>query len=550
MKRVLKLSLLTILFLAASSSLSFADPREGEVPLFEDLGNHHHRVSTDSELAQRYFDQGLTLTYAFNHPEAIRAFREAARHDPNLAMAWWGVAYALGPNINAPMPEAAVPEAYAALQKARELAPRASERERAYIEALSKRYAPQPVADRGPLDRAYAEAMKDVANRYPDDLDAATLYAEAIMDTMPWDYWSSDGAPRPATGELLAVLESVMKRNPNHPGANHYYIHAVEASPTPERGLDSALRMGELVPGAGHLVHMPAHIYLQLGRYHQASLANEAAAGVDDAYISRTGAHSFYTMMYTPHNYHFLWYSKAMEGRSAEAIEAARQVSSRVPAEMARKEPMLEVFVPVPLFALARFGMWDEILAEPKPPADLPYPTAVWHYARGLALTAKGRPADAVAEADALTTIAGSEAIREREIPALYAASQLAIAKDVLWGEIAGDLGRIEQSLRFLQAAVDKQDVLPYMEPPYWYYPVRESLGAALLGAGRAGEAEAVFRRDLKDHPHSGRSLFGLERSLLAQGRDEEAQEVHRAFARAWANADVNVGTTAAVQVR
>lgn len=535
-----------LLLLALPLSLPAAEePPGGGVPLFGNLGTYRHPVTTDSELAQHYFDQGLTLVYAFNHPEAIRSFREAARLDPGMAMAWWGIAYALGPNINAPMPDAAVPEAWAALRKAQQLSDRASERERAYIQALSRRYAPEPVADRAPLDKAFAEAMGEVARRYPADLDAATLHAEAIMDTMPWDYWTREGAPRPATLELLATLEGVLKRNPDHPGANHYYIHAIEASPYPERGLDSALRLHDLVPGAGHLVHMPAHIYLRMGRYHQAAQANEAAVGVDEAYIARTGAQTPYTMMYYPHNYHFLWYATSMEGRSADSIEAARRVAAKVPVEMARKEPGLEIFVPVPLFALARFGKWDEILAEPRPAADLPYATAVWHYARGLALAAKGRTQEAQAEADALEKLAATPPIREREIPAFYAASQLAIARDVLRGEIAGRLGRSDESIRLLRGAVEAQERLPYMEPPYWYYPVRQSLGVALLDAGRPAEAEEVFRRDLKEHPNNGWSLFGLQQSLQAQGRDEEAREAGHAFARAWAGADVKLTAAA-----
>jgi tetratricopeptide (TPR) repeat protein len=536
------------IFLPLVLSLLVTAPVWGEapaVPLLEGMGSHHHAITTNSDLTQRYFDQGLALVYSFNHPEAIRSFQEAARHDPNCAMCWWGVALALGPNINAPMADEAVPEAYAALTKAQNLAGQASEREQAYIRALATRYSPEPVADRGALDRAYADAMRDLARRYPDDLDAATLFAEAVMDTMPWDYWTADGKPRPGTEELVATLEKVLARKPDHLGANHYYIHAVEASPDPDRGLASAERLGRLAPGAGHIVHMPAHIYLRTGRYDQAVTVNRQAVAVDEAYIEQTGAHNFYTMMYYPHNYHFLWYAAAMVGRSAEAIAAAHRLPEVMPAEMVRQEPAMEVFYPVPLFALARFGRWDEILTAPQPPADFPYATAIWHYARGMALAAQGKPAEAAAEAENLERIAGSEPIRALEVPAFYAASQLEIATKVLQGEIAAAEGRGDDRIRLLREAVDAQDKLPYMEPPYWYYPVRQSLGAALLQAKRPAEAETVYRQDLAQNKGNGWSLFGLMQSLRAQGRRDEAQRVEQDFVHAWRDADVELHASA-----
>ncbi len=539
----MKKILLTLILILLATPMVWG--QEPAAPLLEGMGNHHHAITTDSELTQRYFDQGLTLVYAFNHPAAIRSFEEAARHDPQCAMCWWGVALALGPNINAPMADEAAPQAYAALQKALELSEHASEREQAYIRALSARYAPEPVADRSALDRAYADAMRELAARYPDDLDAATLFAEAVMDTMPWDYWTEDGEPRPGTEELIVTLERVMQRHPDHPGANHYYIHAVEASPHPERGLASAERLGGLVPGAGHLVHMPAHIYLRLGMYDEAVEANREAVAVDENYIEQTGVHDFYTMMYYPHNYHFLWYAATMAGRSAEAMAAAKRLTDVMPAEMVRHEPAMEVFYPTPLFALARFEKWEEILAAPKPPDDFPYSTAIWHYARGLALAARAKPAEAAAEAERLEQIAGSDEIRELEIPAFYAASQLEIAQKVLQGEIAWAEGRSEERIRLLREAVALQDQLPYMEPPYWYYPVRQSLGAALLQASRPAEAEGVYREDLTHNPQNGWSLFGLMQSLRAQGRNEEAQKVEHDFRKAWRSADLDLTASA-----
>jgi tetratricopeptide (TPR) repeat protein len=516
-----------------------AQTAEPTAPLFDNLGDHHHPISTDSTLAQRYFDQGLALTYAFNHAEAVRSFRQAADLDPKCAMCYWGVALALGPNINAPMTDQAVPEAYEAVQKAQDLA--SSEREQAYIQALAKRYSPEPVEDRANLDAAYAQAMREVAHRYPEDLDAATLYAEAVMDTQPWNYWTEDGQPRPGTAEVLGMLEYVLAHDPDHPGANHYYIHVVEASPHPERGLPSAYRLKDLVPGAGHLVHMPAHIYLRLGQYHEASLANQRAIEADQTYLAKTGAQGLYAVMYYPHNFHFLSYTTSLEGRSADTIAAAAQVAANVPRDLVRKVHMLEVFLPARLFALARFGKWDEILNEPQPSAEFPYERAVWHYVRGLAFARKRHAAEAIAEAEDLESIAGSEALRALEMPAFYAASQMDIAQKILAAEIAGLQGKHDKMIRQFEAAVQAQDKLPYMEPPYWYYPVRQSLGAALMAIGRPMEAEAVYRRDLEKNPDNGWSLFGLLQSLRVQGKGEQAQEVQDRFARAWVHADVTL---------
>jgi tetratricopeptide (TPR) repeat protein len=517
------------------------DTAGGKAPLFDNLGSHHHAVSTDSREAQRYFDQGLILCFAFNHQEAIRSFQEATRLDPKCAMAYWGIAFAYGANINMPMSDEAVPKAYAALQKARELAPQASKVEQAYIEALAKRYADKPQKERAPLDLAFADAMREVVRSYPDDLDAATLFAEALMDTMPWSYWTEEGKPKPATEEVLATLESVLKRQPDHPGANHYYIHAVEASPNPERGLAAAHRLRDLIPGAGHLVHMPSHIYLRVGDYHEASRCNERAIAADEAYITRHGVKGPYSTMYYTHNIHFLSYSAGLEGRSADAIREGRRAAARLTPHDLEHMPMLHGVVATPLLALARFGCWDEVLRAEQPGCEAPYETAIWHYARGLAFVRKRQLAEAEGEAAGLEKAAQDKALEALEMPDFPGASLVRLARTVLTAEIAGLRGEPEARLRGLEEAVRLQDRLPYMEPPYWYFPVRQLHGAALVQAGRFAEAEKVYREDLRRNPENGWSLYGLLQSLRGQGKTEPAADVERRFREAWRYGDVTL---------
>jgi len=511
------------------------------VPLFDDLGTHHHPITTTSPEAQRYFDQGLRLIYAFNHDEAIRAFKEAARLDPSCAMAQWGVAFALGPNYNLPLDAERNRAAFEAMEQAVRLAAKASEPERAYIAALAKRYSLALDADRKVLDRAFADAMRQVSRAFPDDLDAATLYAESLMDLRPWDLWTPDGRPQPGTPEILATLERVINKDPIHPGANHYYIHAVEASPHPDRALASAGRLGKLVPGAGHLVHMPSHVYMRVGRYAEAAEANRQAITVDRRYLEREKPQGVYPMMYYPHNIHFLWAAACMEGRSTEAIAAARDLSGALSDDMVRAMPMTEYFVPTPLFALARFGKWDAILKEPAPPVDLQYSAGMWHYARGLALAASGRFDDAAHERDSVEVAAAlmpSDRIVGDNTPA---ATALRLAAAALAGELAARRGRTNEAVHHLEIAVRLQDGLPYAEPPPWYYPTRQSLGAVLLEAGRAKAAELVYREDLRRNPNNGWSLFGLSQSLRAQGAERRADGIDARFRDAWKQADVTL---------
>jgi tetratricopeptide (TPR) repeat protein len=510
-------------------------------PLFDNMGAHRHEITTNSEQAQLYFDQGINLLYGFNHGEAIRSFCEAARLDSNAAMAYWGAALALGPNINKEMDSTAVPDAYKAVLKAMNLRAKTSEKEQAYIAALARRYAPEYAKDRSPLDLAYANAMREVVRQHPDDLDAATLFAEALMDLIPWDYYTEDGQPKRETIELIATLESVLERHPNHPGANHYYIHAVEASSTPERAELAADRLGNLVPDAGHLVHMPSHIYLRIGRYNDASEANVRAADADESYITQCNAQGFYPALYYPHNIHFLWFTSSIEGRSQTSIDAANRLAKNVYREQIKDFPPLESFLPIPLFALARFGKWEEILAAPQPPAEFAYETAMWHYTRGLAFAGKGEAGNAEHELAVLDSLSQSEAIQSLEQPFYFGATLVGIAKQILSAKVVGLQGELEGMITQLRDAVARQDELPYMEPPYWYYPVRQTLGAALLQAEKPSEAEEVFRMDLEKTPHNGWSLYGLYQSLEAQGSSAEAQSIRQQYIDAWNNADVEL---------
>jgi tetratricopeptide (TPR) repeat protein len=519
------------------SILGAAGSSSGAVPLMTGLGNAHMAVTTHSPVAQKYFDQGLRLCYAFNHDEAIRAYREAARLDPSCAMAHWGIAYALGPNVNLPVDADREKEAFAEITKAKALAPKATAKERAWIEALAKRYSDDPKADLHALDRAYADAMRDLAAKYPADLDASTIYAEALLDVTPWDWWTNDGKPEAGTEDAIAALSRVLKKNPSHAGAIHLFIHAVEESPAPGRALLAANRLAALAPNAGHLVHMPSHIYMRVGRYRDAVLVNRKAIAVDHAYIEAEKPQGMYPIMYYVHNMHMAWAAMTFEGQSKEAIRMARTVADHVSPEAVRRMPPMEFWLPVPYYALARFGKWEEMLAEPAPPPDLRYTCGMWHYARGLALAATGKPDEALAERDSVAAIAA--AIPPDVVEGLNpAAPLLRLATDALNGEMAMRAGRYEEAVESFRGAVAAEDSLHYDEPPAWYYPTRQALGAALLKAGKTADAETAYREDLKRYPNNGWSLYGLADALSARGRVTEAVGMKKRFARAWARAD------------
>lgn len=532
---------LTLLCMLGCSPDLSAQP-SSPIPLLDGIGTHQHPITTTSPQAQRYFDQGLVLAYGFNHEEAFRSFEQATRLDPDCAMCYWGMAWVLGPNINAPMDTSVMDEAWAALQQAQARQAKAPPAEQAYIQALAARYAADPMTDRATLDRAFAEAMREVAHQYPDDLDAATIFAEALMNLTPWNYWTPDGQATQYTDEIVATLERVLARHPHHPGANHYYIHAVEASKTPERALPSAERLEHLVPAAGHLVHMPAHIYWRTGRYHQAVESNRHAIHSDETYLPDRLTRGWYATAYYPHNIHFLHVAAAMEGQSALALEAARTLVSKVSEETYQTFPPFEDFMPMPLFALLRFGQWEALLREPAPTERYRYATGVWHYARGVAFVRLNRLAEADQAYAALSAIAEDPALATFVLASFNpAATILGIARHTLAGELALARGQTDEGIAQLQSAVALQDPLPYIEPPAWYYPVRQSLGAALLQAGRAAEAEQVYRDDLAQYPENGWSLWGLYQSLHAQGRTGEAEAVRTRFEAAWQWADVTL---------
>ena len=506
-------------------------------PLFDNLGSLHHPITTSSDRAQQYFDQGLRLVYAFNHEEAIRSFDAAAQEDPQAAMAYWGMALALGPNINSAMEKQNERRATDMVQKARHLAGRATPGEQAYIEALVTRYVARKGTRRKGFDEAYAKAMRLVAQRFPEDADASTLFAEALMDLRPWDLWKTDGRPQPGTEEIVATLESVLAQNPDHPGACHYYLHAVEASSQPERALPCAERLPGLMPGAGHLVHMPAHIYIRLGKYHEAVERNQQAAYVDQQYLNSRNQGGEYADGYYTHNLHFLWASLAMEGRNVEAMKAARDLTATITMAEASKDRWKERYLPTPIFSMIRFGRWEELLREPPPPKGLRLMEGMWRMGRGLALVATGRLSGAEGEHVALAGLT-KQIRRNRTMEEKNERALLKIAERILAAELTARRQHYDDAIRLLEEAIKMEEALPFSEPPLWPLSVRHHLGAVLLLADRASEAEAVYRADLLHYPDNGWALIGLIQSLRAQRKDDQAAEAEDRFKKAWAHAD------------
>jgi tetratricopeptide (TPR) repeat protein len=505
------------------------------------LGVYSYRITTSSPDSQRWFNQGLRLVYAFNHNEAQKAFREGTRLDPSCAMCYWGIAITEGGNYNHPTDAEREARALTAVRQAQAHAVIAQPSERAMIQALAQRHSADPAARRADLDLAYANAMREVARQYPDDLEAATFFADAMMNLRPWNLWTPDGTAFPGTDEIVVTLERVLARNPDHPGALHLYIHAVEASTQPGRAEAAADRLRPQMPGAGHIVHMPSHIYWRVGRYSDAVAVNSAAVQADLAYFKTTQPSMIYRGLYYPHNIDFIWQSAGMQGRSAEMLRAAQEFAGNVPAEMIKQMPDMETAPLAPMVSLVRFGRWDEVLALPAPPPEWLYTTGVWHYARGIAYNAKGQVAESRRELAALETIIQSVSA-ERTVAFFFRAKNvLQMAANVLAGEMAAKAGDTASAERLLRAAVAEQDTHWFTEPPPWYFPVRQSLGAILLQAGRPAAAEAVYKEDLRRNPGNGWSLLGLSQSLTAQGKTAEATQTDAAFRQAWERADVAI---------
>lgn len=505
-------------------------------PLWENLGTLHFPISTRHPLAQRYFDQGLKLAYAFNHAEAARAFRQARALDPDCALCHWGEALVLGPNINAPMDGAAHAAALAALERAQALAPKASARERDLIGALARRYSSDPKAERPALDAAYAEAMREVAARHPRDADIALLYAEALMDLSPWDYWEAAGArPKGRTAEIVATLEDVLRRHPDHPGAIHFYIHMVEASADPGRALPYADRLGNLMPGAGHLVHMPFHVYYRVGRYQDAIQANRRAVAADEAYLAEAGPAGIYPLAYYPHNIHSLMTSAQMAGDGASAIMASERLAQVVEPEAGRTIAWVQPILVAPYFAHAQFSDPATLLALADPGDELPFVKAMWHYARGVAHAWRREAAAAQAEVDAMRRLAQGSDFSDLVNGGVPAPDVIELAQHVVRGRIAQAAGDWPRAIAAFEQAAAVEDRLAYSEPPYWYYPVRQSLGAALLAAGKLDEAEATFRQSLLRAPNNGWALHGLAATYQRLGKQRAAATARKQFAQAWA---------------
>ena len=531
---------------AAEVPESKAEPLVGAT-LLSGLGNYHFPVTTTQPQVQRWFDQGLMLTFGFNHDAAERSFLKATELDPGCAMCWWGAALVLGPHVNGGMDPANNPLAWSRLQRALALAPGATKREQEFIRALAARYAEHPPQDRRPLDEAYARSVGLLVQARPTDLDAAVLYAEALMDLQPWDYYDAQRQPKGNTATIVSTLESVMARDPDHAGALHLYVHAVEASANPQRGVVAADRLRALIPGSGHLVHMPAHIYSRVGRWHDAVLANQRAIEADNAYLDtcRGNTRGLYPLGYVPHNHHFLWFAASMEGASEVAHEAALQTAARVNLPELMRQPGfagLQHYWMTPWFDRVRFGRWNEIVERPNPAPDLPYVTAIWHYAQAMADVRQSRLESATRHHAELARIAADPAMEKLTVWDRYSlANATRIAERTVAAELALARKDPETAIAALREAVAIEDRIPYDEPPGWHAPVRQTLGAVLLAAHRPAEAEVVYREELLRNPDNGWSLRGLSDSLAAQKRMDEARQTEQQFAAAWEHADVRL---------
>lgn len=525
--------------------LDVIDTTQQISPLFDNLGNLHFPISTANERAQAFFDQGVKLSYAFNHAEGHRSFMEAARLDPNSAMSYWGQAFALGPNINDPLPvDERKNKINEAMVKAKRLAAKGNPKEQALIEALSARYSEDLTKDVAELNMAYMKAMAKVVKRFPEDANIQTLYAASIMNTVPWNYWDKDGNPSPNIKEAKAALESAMELEPENPGGHHYYIHMVEL-PYPDMGVASADKLVTLMPGAGHIVHMPSHIYIRVGRYLDAVKVNQAAILADEDYIAQCFSQGLYPLAYYPHNIHFLWSSASLLGASDIAIDAAKKTAEKVPVGEFIEMPFLQDFASTPMLAYTRFGKWNEILTIPAPSPEIKHLNLIRHYARGIAFIRKGNIKEAQEELDAIVALK-----KDPELETLVATSNNAsihsanIAYEVVAGELAVLKGDISKAIKHLENAVVYEDGLTYTEPAAWHIPTRQNLGAVLMNAEKFEAAEKIFKEDLDILRQNGWSLMGLHNSLKAQGKLQQAEEIKQEFEKAWEHADITINTS------
>ena len=525
--------------------LSNVDTTQQIAPLFENLGNLHFGISTKNQKGQAYFDQGIKLTYAFNHAEAHRSFMEASRLDPKAAMTYWGQAYTLGPNINDPVPDdERRTKSYEALTKAKNLAQNGTPKEKALIDALTHRYSSDLTKDIPELNMAYMNAMEKVVNKFPNDANIQTLYAASVMNTMPWNYWDNDGNPAPNTLKGKAALERAMALNPDHPGAHHYYIHMVEL-PKPDLAIPSADKLGSLMPAAGHIVHMPSHIYIRVGRYEDAVKVNQAAILADEDYISQCYSQGMYPLGYYPHNLHFLWSASTLLGNSDLAIDAAKKTAEKVPIGEMTTLPFLQDFASTPLLAYTRFGKWNEILTIPYPGDDYKHLKLIWHYSRGIAFIRKNNIKEAKEELEALSAMKNDPQLDTVVANYTNPSSNIAqIAHAVISGEIAAAEGDLPKAKEHLSKAIYLEDHLIYSEPTAWHIPVRQTLGAILVKAEKFSEAEKLYKEDLEVLRQNGWSLIGLHESLIGQGKLEEAKKIKKEFDTAWKHADIKITTS------